>query len=171
MTSRELLIVRHAKSDWSNNLASDIERPLNSRGEKDAPKIAKWIHSQQIVPDALLCSPARRAKQTANAIIEELKLPDTSVAFDKRLYLASLSTLLAVIAELGDSVKTVMLVGHNPGLEELIFKLCDDHLPFAESGKLLTTANVVMLQFNCDWQNIGNTQGKLLHFIRPRDLS
>ena len=170
MTSRELLVVRHAKSDWSNNLASDIERPLNSRGEKDAPRVAKWIHSQQIVPDALLCSPARRAEQTANAIIEELKLPDTSAVFDKRLYLASLNTLLSVIAELSDNVKTVMLVGHNPGLEELVLKLSANHLPFDDSGKLLTTANFVMLQFNCDWKKIGSTQGKLLHFIRPRDL-
>ena len=171
MTSRELMIVRHAKSDWSNNLASDAERPLNTRGEKDAPRIAKWIRKHQLIPDILISSPALRAKQTANNIIDQLQLPETSVKFDNRLYLANTSTLLTVIAEVDDKYKSVMLVGHNPGLEELIMKLSADQLPFTENGKLLTTANFVMLRFSCTWQKIIGQQGNLIHFIRPRDVS
>ena len=118
MEACDLLIVRHAKSDWSGDIAKDFDRPLAKRGKKTLSVIAEWLDSQHIKPDLLVSSPALRAKQTAQAIIEKLHIPDQTITFDDRLYLADTDILLEVLEEAAHSQpqpKSVMLVGHNPG--------------------------------------------------------
>lgn len=170
MSSRDLFIVRHAKSDWSHTAVKDFDRPLNTRGEKDASLVAKWLYDQSLVPQLLFSSPATRAKQTANAIIEKLQIPQHNVIFNKRLYLASTDTLLNVICELDDDCSSIMLIGHNPGLENLAIHLSQDPLPYMHDAKLLTTANVVQLHFKTTWKAVRPKQAQLISFIRPKDL-
>jgi len=170
MTIRDLFIVRHAKSDWSQAVSRDFDRPLTKRGEKDAPLIAKWLYDQNLSPDLLISSPAQRAKQTADAIIKQLQIPQQNISFDKRLYLASTEILLDVLSELNNDLLSVMLIGHNPGLENLIIHLSHDPLPYKHDAKLLTTANVAHLRFKSAWNSIRPKQGQLINFIRPKDL-
>ena len=170
MFNRDLFIVRHAKSDWSHAGVKDFDRPLNKRGEKDAPLIAKWLSNQNLVPQLLVSSPAQRAKQTADAIIKELQIPQNNVVFNKNLYLASTETLLKVMSELDHDCSSVMLIGHNPGLENLVIHLSRDPLPYRHDAKLLTTANIVQLRFKSTWTSIGPKQAELINFIRPKDL-
>lgn len=170
MAIRELFIVRHAKSDWSQAVARDFDRPLTKRGEKDAPLIAKWLKEQHIKPELLISSPAQRAKQTADAIISQLQIPQQNISFDKRLYLASTDTLLDVLSELNHDLTAVMLIGHNPGLENLIIHLSQDALPYKHDAKLLTTANVAQLRFKFAWNSIQPKEAQLINFVRPRDL-
>ncbi|WP_455223458.1 SixA phosphatase family protein [Kaarinaea lacus] len=173
MDTYDLFIVRHAKSDWTNDVTNDFDRPLARRGEKSLPLIATWLRSHNIKPELLFSSPAKRAKQTADAIIRKLNIPQHSITFDKRLYLATTDTLVEVLAEtaeLSPPPASVMLVGHNPGLENLLLRLCADPLPYTEDGKLLTTGNVVQLRFNQSWDTLGTKQGQLVNFIRPKEL-
>lgn len=174
METFDLFIVRHAKSDWSDNFTNDFDRPLAKRGEKSLPIITNWLDSQRIQPGLLISSPAKRAQQTAEAIIRELNIPEQQIVFDDRLYLASSDTLVAVLSEVAGVYKypeSVMLVGHNPGLENLVTLLCDDPLPYTKDGRLLTTGNVVQLRFEQSWKNIRAKQGRLINFIRPKELT
>lgn len=164
------MIVRHGKSDWTPGPATDFDRPLNERGEHDAPRIGQWLMSQNITPDFVISSPALRALQTTTAIAQQLQLPHQTIMHDRRLYLASVTTLLEVIREVSDRYQWLMLVGHNPGLEGLLTRHCADPLPYTHSGKLITTANLVHLEFQQSWQNLGQRQGRLCNFIRPKAL-
>ena len=170
MTTRDLFIVRHAKSDWSQAITKDFDRPLNKRGEKDAPLIAHWLDNQNHKPQIIISSPAQRAKQTANVIVNQLKIPQQNIFFDNRLYLASTETLIDVLSNLETDIAAAMLIGHNPGLENLIIHLCGNPLPYEHDAKLLTTANVVQLRFNSSWKALRPKQGNLVNFIRPEDL-
>jgi phosphohistidine phosphatase len=165
--------VRHAKSDWSDDFANDFDRPLAKRGKKSFSRITDWLISQHIKPDLLISSPAQRARQTSEAIIRKLHIPGQNISFDKRLYLAATDTLLEILVEaahLPAHPESVMLVGHNPGLEDLVTLLCADPLPYTEDGKLLTTGNLVQLRFQQSWNNLRPKQGRLINFIRPKEL-
>ncbi len=170
MKTRDLFIVRHAKSDWSHAVVSDYDRELSSKGEKDAPLIAKWLKNHDIIPEILVSSPAMRARQTADAIINQLSIAPQNIVFDKQLYLASIDTLLEVLSKMDNDVVKVMLIGHNPGLENLVIHLCRDALPYQHDATLLTPANVVHLQFKSSWKSITPKSGQLINFIRPESL-
>lgn len=167
---RELLILRHAKSDWGTGTATDFERPLSKRGEFDAPKMGKWMHTNKLVPDITLSFSAKHATQTLNAVINVLNMPKSTVHFDRRIYLASLETLLKVIAECPDSKYQLLIVGHNPGLEELLRYLAHGDLPYTQSGKLLTTANLARIELPHTWQQLEPHCGKLITLIRPKEI-
>ena len=128
---RTLFLVRHAKSSWGDPGLSDRERPLNDRGERDAPKMGKRLAKQGVKPDVILSSPARRALATARVIAEELDFKRADILVDDRLYAAEADTLQRIIGELGDKQKCVMLVGHNPELTELAHRFSgeDTHMP------------------------------------------
>ena len=121
--SRELFILRHAKSDWDSGASKDSERPLNKRGSKEAPKIGAWMHEQGLMPAQVYCSTAVRARETLQAVAKELRLPSTHIHFMDALYLADLRTLLKTLAEIPPQHTSAMLVGHNPGLDELVMTL------------------------------------------------
>lgn len=175
MDIRDLFIMRHAKSDWNNDLISDFDRPLNKRGMHDAPRMAlwldNWIASNNLSIDLLVSSPAIRAKQTSEEIISQLKLPDSAVIYDKRMYLASIGTLHDIIRETDEKYKSVMLIGHNPGLENLAVNLSKDQLPIGSDGSLITTANIVHLRLTQPWKNLENRTSELVQLMRPRQLS
>lgn len=168
---RELYILRHAKSDWQSGAASDFDRPLSKRGKKDAPAMGKWMNKHKVKIDYLICSPAERARQTLNAVLKELHIPKKNIHFDEKVYLASVETLLQVLAQCPSKAEKVMLVGHNPGLEDLLKLLVDEpQLPFTESGKLLTTATLAHVSLPQNWDELVPHNGNLVSFTRPSDL-
>lgn len=170
MDFRKLIIMRHAKSDWKDHSLADFDRPLNKRGAKDAPRIAQWMVTQNLKPDILICSPALRARQTASEIIKHLKLPETSVVFDKQMYLASTNTLFNIVRTQNDECGTVMLVGHNPGLENLALAITEDQMPHQFDGSLMTTANIFLFRVETSWSNLKPKCAEFIQLMRPKEL-
>src|SRR5690606_1596107 len=117
---KKLLLIRHAKSDWEDPFLDDHERPLSLRGLRDAPLMAQRLVKKNIMPDLIISSDAKRAKTTALITAENLRYPKNKIPFTADLYYASASTLLAVIKNTPPDVETLLLIGHNPGLNDLI---------------------------------------------------
>ena len=141
---RELLILRHGKSDWDKTV-DDYHRPLKNRGKRGAQRIGIWLAQNNLVPDTVISSPAERAKVTAEKACKAMGFVKKDISFEKRVYLAEVNDLLAVLANCPPSSKRVMLVGHNPGLEELLLYLCGP-IPIPDDGKLLPTATLARLE-------------------------
>ena len=168
--TRQLLILRHGKSDPAADPAADFDRPLAKRGFRDAPRIGQWMKKHGLQPDLVLSSPAQRARQTAMAVINELDIGSEQIRFDDRLYLAACATLLQLVQECPENVVTVLLVGHNPGLEELLESLASTRPPRNKKGKLLTTAALAVMETDLSWQALQNGQVSLKRVVYPRDL-
>ncbi len=120
---RHLTIIRHAKSARDDPSLSDFERPLKRRGQRDAPAVGKELARRGLAPDRVLCSPARRTVDTLDLIREHLEIPAADVHEEPELYGASTSDLLRILAALPADLRDVVLVGHNPGLEDLCHRL------------------------------------------------
>jgi phosphohistidine phosphatase len=156
---KQLLLMRHAKSDWTSPAATDFERPLNSRGERDVPRMAALLKACDMVPQCLLASPALRARQTAEGVGAVLGIKPT---FNPDLYLASLETLVGTLEKQPTELESIMLVGHNPGMAELLQRLV---------GGLarLPTAGLALIDFATDrWTDIDKLGGELQWFVNPR---
>lgn len=123
---RTLILVRHAKSNRDDPRLPDRERPLAERGMRDAPMMGKRLAKRNVAPDLILSSPARRALSTAEIMAGELGYDARDIAVDDRLYASDAETLLAVIGELSDQLKCVMLFGHNPEFSDLAGRLSGD---------------------------------------------
>ena len=124
---RELLVLRHAKSAWDTDAPADYERPLSGRGVRDAPRMGHWLAEHGLAPDAILCSPARRARETGRAVCEAAGVEDVPVVFDDRIYGATLGELVRVLGDARPAARRLLLVGHNPGFEELV-RQADAHV-------------------------------------------
>ena len=138
--------MRHAKSDWASGAGSDFERPLARRGLKDAPRMGKWLYEHSGTPSCIVCSPARRAAETARLVLAALDYPEDKIVRDDRIYEGCLSDLLCVIKD-HKSCKSLLLIGHNPGLEDLLNHLSVNQPPRDQGGKLLTTTAIAILVF------------------------
>jgi phosphohistidine phosphatase len=167
--SRELLILRHGKSDWGLGI-DDFHRPLKNRGKRGAQQIGVWLWQQDIRPSLIISSPAERAITTAHKCCKSMGRSVDMVRKDQRIYEAPLDELLAVLAEVPADQGRVMLVGHNPGLEELLVFLSDDDMPLSESGKLLTTATLARLEMPADWSGLESHCASLKDLVRPRQF-
>lgn len=159
---KTLYILRHAKSSWDNPSLADFERSLNERGLKTAPLIGKIIFTNNYQPDLMLSSPARRAEQTAVLVKEAGKI-NAEIQFDERIYEASPQRLVQVITELKTDTESLMLVGHNPGLEGLIRFLT------GESQTMPTAALAVIDLTVQSWAEADSQCGTLRTLIRPND--
>jgi phosphohistidine phosphatase len=167
---RELLILRHAKSAWDTDAPGDFDRPLAKRGRKDAPRMGRWMRKHDLVPDYVVSSPALRARETTAALVDELEIAENAVHFDERVYLGSALTLLQVLADVPNRARSVLLVGHNPGLEELLDHLCENELVTTDDGKLLTTAGLARIGLSLGWDHLARHSGRLLALVRPREI-
>jgi phosphohistidine phosphatase len=159
---KKLVIIRHAKSSWDDPFLNDHERPLADRGLRDAPKMAKRLKKEKIYPDAIISSDAERAKMTTLMTAESLDVPTKKIDFKKDLYHGSLNQIMSEIKKTGDNVKTLFLVGHNPGLNDLIWKLGGeiDNLP---------TAGQFGLKFDIkSWDEISAKNAKFWFFDYPK---
>jgi len=161
---KTLILGRHAKSSWKKPLPDRL-RPLNKRGQRDAPMMGERLARREIEPDLVVSSPATRALVTAEAIAREIGYPEEDVRADERLYNASAFELLEIIQELDDALEHVMLFGHNPGLTDLANDLgCDiDNIP---------TCGVVELRFEvASWADIGDADPACVDFDYPKKIS
>jgi len=139
--------MRHAKSDWNANAGRDFERPLNTRGNRDAKNMGRWLKAGGYIPDMIISSPAVRAKETITRVCHELGINEQRIVWDRRIYEARLEELLEVINTHADGARCMLMVGHNPGLDMLVSYLARDELPLSASGKLMTTAAIAVLDY------------------------
>jgi phosphohistidine phosphatase len=125
---KTLIVVRHAKSSWAEPGTDDIDRPLNDRGKKDAPEMAKRLHKRDINIDLFLSSPALRARTTAQFFAGEYKAGKKEIALEKKLYNATAEDIYKVLATLDDKHGTVAVFGHNPGITDFVNTLSQVHI-------------------------------------------
>lgn len=168
----ELLLMRHAKSDWKDRSLEDFDRPLAPRGRRAAPLMGRWLAAQGLVPDLVLCSSARRAVETVELLLTALaSRPETSRL--KTLYLAPPSRLLAVLRRQGLDRRRILLVAHNPGLQGLAVALAGQARGADAAQRRLAekfpTAAVARFRVE-DWPMLGEAPARLMDFVRPRDL-
>ena len=169
--SRELLILRHAKSAWDTGAPTDFERPLAPRGRRDAPRVGEWLRRHGLRPDHVVSSPAERARQTVLAVCAALDFDAAVICWEPRIYHGSTSDLLQALRDSPEDAKRVLIAGHNPGLESLLLQLCArGSLRIPPNGKLMPTAAVARLEIPVPWGKLASGAARLLSLTRPRDL-
>jgi len=162
---KTLYLLRHAKSSWDDPGLKDFDRPLNERGLKAAPRMGAYIKKEKIRPDLILSSPAFRAKQTTTLVCEAAGLTGVDIDFDERIYEASAQRLFEIVAGLKDNFDSAMMVGHNPGFEELLAALTGE-------SKRMRTAALACIELNVKkWSDVSANSGKLKWLVKPKDLS
>ena len=162
--------MRHAKSDWSTDAGSDFDRPLAPRGRKDAPRMGRWLQEQALYPDKFISSPARRTRETALSVAAALAYPQQQIIWEQQAYDASLHDLLAIIVNRAPAAGRLLLIAHNPGLDTLLEYLARDAPGRTESGKLMTTAAVAVLDFGSAAICAEPASARLQCLVRPREL-
>lgn len=167
--NRELFIMRHAKSDWSQN-CSDFDRPLNKRGVRNAKRMGEWIKNLPLTPQKILVSPANRALSTAHLFCSAASIEQTAIQIIPEIYNASEEHLYQVLRQVPDKVESVCIIGHNPAIEGLLESLSTNDIPLAEGGKLLPTASIAHLTIQTPWSDLAPNQGLLHSITRPRSL-
>jgi phosphohistidine phosphatase len=163
---KTLLVLRHAKSSWDDRTLDDHERPLNTRGQRDAPRPGELIREQRLAPDTILSSDALRARQTAEAAAKAAHYVG-EILLDRRLYGASAAEIVKVLRTVDAmNAATVMIVGHNPGLEELVARLTGERQD-------LPTAALAQIVLPVDrWRDLTmSTRGSLVGLWRPKELT
>lgn len=164
---KQLILMRHAKSDWQSGAESDFERPLNKRGRRAAVEIGALLKKRPKPPDRVISSPALRARQTVERLFLQTGWRLDRLCFEESLYLAGVDDLVALCRKHAADCDTLMLVGHNPGLEDFLTYLCGAGIERTRKGKLLTTANVATVALGPDGVSRAGG-GRLLELVRPR---
>jgi phosphohistidine phosphatase len=160
-----LLLLRHAKSSWKHTELPDFDRPLNKRGKSDAPRMGELLRQMDLLPDLILSSTAQRARQTTQAVVDASGYGG-EVRWLDSLYAAPPEAYLEALRRLDDSLQRVMVVGHNPGLEELLEALTGAAQP------LPTAALAQVLLPIQGWSQLGeDVSGELVQIWQPRQLS
>ena len=172
---KTLYILRHAKSDQGDSSLQDHDRPLNARGREAAPQMGAYMKAKHAKPDLILCSTARRTVETCDLV--RPALGDVMVAFEAGLYLAEPSSLLERLRQVGEETGTVMIIGHNPGLEQLANGLAaspkneaEERLHRRMREKFSTCALAVIKLPVKAWREVKMRAGTLADFMRPKDL-
>lgn len=160
---KTLYLLRHAKSSWDDASLKDFDRPLNNRGQKTAPKMGAFMRKQKIKPDIVISSPAVRASQTTELVREAAGLT-APLHFEAEIYEATPQRLLTIVQGIDDQMKSAMLVGHNPGFEELLAALTGE-------SKRMPTAALACIELDVPrWSEVASGSGKLSWLTRPKDL-
>lgn len=169
-----LTLLRHAKSSWEAPGLSDHERPLNGRGLKAAPRMARHMASLGLKPDLIVCSTAQRTRQTLALVLPELGRPQPIVSYEAELYLAESDVLLNRLRAVRGDSRHVLVIGHNPGLHDLAVALAGtgDAKAIAWLVAKLPTAGLVVLEFpgTTDWSTLAARGGRLATFATPKAL-
>mgnify|MGYP001606099595 CR=1 FL=1 len=172
MMSKEILILRHGKSDWSTDV-DDEQRPLKDRGKRAAQRMGAWMAREDLLPDFIISSPAERARETAQKAVKAMGLEARLIHYDRRIYLADVDDLLSVIDNIPRHAKRILLVGHNPGLEMLLFFLADSLPSEPENGKWFPTAALARFAMPAAWQPGDKIKAQSAHLLllqRASDL-
>ena len=165
----ELILMRHAKSDWHNHMA-DIERPLNARGVADAIRMGAHLEQVNLVPDKMVVSAAQRTQETASLLLDSFSLEQDNVIIDQQLYLADTETLCETIELYASDNKRLMILAHNPGLDYLVEHLARSAPTLSSSGKLMTTCSVACFSLGSPSSVHKQGQGALQQIIRPKEI-
>lgn len=171
-----LLLLRHAKSDWSKD-ADDHARPLSARGRKAAPAIARFMRSRDYLPEVVFCSTALRTRETLELLLVAWR-KKPALRYERALYLADWPVLLAQLKKAPARASPLLLVGHNPGIEQLALALALQPRSVAERARLqlmtqkFPTAALAVLDFEIpSWRNLKPGLGQLIDYVRPKDLA
>jgi len=170
---KKLTLLRHAKSGWDDPVARDFDRPLNAKGKRAAHRVGEYLRDHHLDFDHVVASPAVRVVETIENLVAgsgETMTP----AWDKRVYLASAVSLLDVVHEADDRYDSLLLVGHNPGLEDLVLMMVPDRTGDEARDQIeekFPTASIAEISFPVEhWEDVQPNSGTLSLFIRPRDL-
>jgi phosphohistidine phosphatase len=165
--ARKLIVLRHAKSAWPD--VADADRPLAPRGRRDAPEAGRWLREQGVLPEKVVCSPARRARETWELVAAQW--PSTPpVGFEARVYGADADGLVELLHDQDRQTRSVLLIGHQPALQDLVLYLATD----PHDGSLdrvrekFPTSGIAVLELPCEWRQLGEGRGRLVDFAVPR---
>jgi phosphohistidine phosphatase len=160
---KTLLLLRHAKSSWKDSTLPDHDRPLNTRGRHAAALVRTFLQKKKQQPEFVLSSSSLRTRQTVEIIFEGATIPP-EICFDDALYLASAPKLIEIVSALGKDCDQILIVGHNPGTEQLSYRLTGVE-------KRFPTATLAGIALSIEsWSEVGNTKGKLLWLVTPSQL-
>ena len=159
---KTLYLLRHAKSSWKGPEQQDFDRPLNGRGREAAPLVGRLIRQRKLRVDLLLSSPAARARETA-ALVKESAGLSAELLYDERVYEADAARLLEVVTQSAESADALMLVGHNPGMEELLTFLTGEE-------RRMSTAALACVALDVEkWGKVRARAGRLEWLVRPKE--
>ena len=162
---KTLLLVRHAKSDWSDDDLDDFDRPLNDRGRRDAPQMAMYLAGRGVTPELIVSSPAQRAYTTARLFADRLGIPENDISLRDDLYEAATATVMQAIAELPPHVERAALFGHNPATGYVVQAFADDYI-----GNFPTCA-VAVIRGDVDaWADLRPGRGRLDMLLLPKEV-
>ena len=168
--SRTLILLRHGKSDW--NTDDDVfDRPLKKRGKNASAVAGEWLIRRKCTPDYVISSPAKRALQTAEIACKAMGIKKKNIYQQRHIYLATADELLHVLADCPQQAQRVMLVGHNPGMADLLYLLVNGNITIPDDGKIMPTATLAVLEMPDDWAKLDAGAAKLNFLIRPRDIT
>lgn len=163
---KQLIIVRHAKSDWGSEGLKDIDRPLNERGYMDANAMSEWFFAKHEVPKKFITSDATRALSTAFLFARAMDFPTAEIVIEPKIYESDTNTLKQVIASIDNSLEYVILFGHNPGLTNLVNELASDL--FFDN---IPTCGMVSLMFDVkNWKDVVTGKGKVTFHQFPKEF-
>lgn len=168
---RRLMLLRHAKSSWPPNLA-DRDRPLAARGREAAPLMGGYLAEQLLLPDLVLISPAKRTVETWE-LVQPMLPEKPATQFEPRIYEAPTERLFKVVQDVEPAVRTLMMIGHNPGFEALAGKLTShgDRYAAARMSAKYPTCGLAVIDFDIeDWRDLAPRSGRLDRFVTPASL-
>jgi phosphohistidine phosphatase len=169
---KTLFLLRHAKSNWDDASLDDFDRPLAERGREAAPRMGKELAARGWLPDAVLGSAAVRAQQTWTLVAAQLTHAPKP-ALSKALYMAAPARLLQHVRKTPETVNSLLIIGHNPGLEEFATLIAGDGsdvASLARMGEKFPTAALARFEFEGLWEKLRRDTARLTHFLRPKDL-
>jgi phosphohistidine phosphatase len=160
---KTLFLIRHAKSSWAEPEMKDFDRPLNDRGNENAPFMGKLLKKEKIFPDLIISSPAKRAITTARKIADEIDYPKNKIVEEPKIYEANVKTLLQIINSLDDENETVFLFGHNPGFTDLLGYLTEANI------SNIPTCGIAQIEFDSEsWKEVSRETGTMKNFFYPK---
>ena len=167
-TTKKLFVLRHAKSSWDDPDLDDHDRPLAPRGRRAAKVVAEHVHANELEPDLVLCSSARRTRETL-----ELVKPGGESVIDPELYGADADGVLDRIRRVPERTGSVMVIGHNPAMQELVLDLAhtSDPTVIDEARHKFPTGALATLTLECAWSELSSGSARLNSFVRPKQLS
>lgn len=160
---KKLLLLRHAKSSWADPGLADFDRPLNERGLYAAPLMGRLMRERKLRPDLIICSPAERARQTVSLVIGVAGF-DAPLRFDERIYDATSSRLFEIVSQIEEASGEALLIGHNPGFEELLERLTGE-------TQRMATATLALIALDIEkWNKLRDGGGRLEWIVKPKEL-
>ena len=167
---KRLYLLRHAKSSWDDPTLADLDRPLAPRGRRAAKVMAEHLRREGIAPELVLCSPSRRTRQTLKRLAPGLGR-NADVQIEPELSAASAAALLEVLHEVPDELESVMLIGHNPGIQDLALSLAGTGSEIPRLRGKFPTAALATLELSGTWRELAPGSADLVSFVKPKELS